>query len=297
MVSYCVTKWKALARPPSCLLKLSIVILFPWYVILWGDAPGETRKAIYVLHNVVSKANKGASGFWEDNELDKHKLQVCNSSNYKSSCSEINAEELHACVSVNAHACLPSQAHTFLWKPTCSCDRLGSPEARPQPSPGPSAWRSGNTWAACPTGWRRHLARHKHSPSTSSVPASPEETVQTGRRPAGSLSPGSRWPQTSWQRRWAAPFAAETQSEAGSEQRSEAGTEEIKRRKKEEKIIKRWCARMWGERNVMCEICVEVIGGQRREKKKMLIRGWVGGRLKAADRKRGNRFLRDLWMN
>lgn len=69
----------------------------------------------------------------------------------------------------------------------------------------------------------------------SSGSAFPGETVQTGTRPAGSLSPGLRWLQTSWQRRWAAPFAAEGKGRregAGKgEHNSKAGRDEIKRRK------------------------------------------------------------------
>lgn len=75
-------------------------------------------------------------------------------------------------------------------KLTCSCDPLGSPAARRQPWPGPVVRKRGSTLAACRTGWPRHLARRTRSPSMSSMPATPGEMVQTGRHPAGSLSPG-----------------------------------------------------------------------------------------------------------
>lgn len=104
--------------------------------------------------------------------------------------------------------------HVFT-KRTCSCDPSGSPAARRPPWPGPVVRKSGNTLAVCPTGWPRHLARRTHSPSTSSMPPFPGEMGQTGRHPAGSLSPGLRWLQTSWQRRWAALFATEAETREG----------------------------------------------------------------------------------
>lgn len=110
---------------------------------------------------------------------------------------------------------------------TCSCDPSGSPAARRQPSPGPGVRRSGSTWAVCLTGCPRRLARRTRSPSKSLAPLFLGGAVQTGRRPAGSLSPGSRWLQTFWQRRWAAQFAAE-----GGQQNGKAGRDEIRRRKK-----------------------------------------------------------------
>lgn len=90
---------------------------------------------------------------------------------------------------------------------TCSCDPSGFPAARRQLWPGPAGRRRGSRWAACPTGWPRRPARRTRSPSTSSERASPGGRVRTDSRPAGSLSPGSRWLQTSWQRTWAALFA------------------------------------------------------------------------------------------
>ncbi len=155
-------------------------------------------------------------------------------------------------------------------KLTCSCDPLGFPAARRQLWPGPDVRRSGSTWAACPIEWPRHLARHTRSPSTSLGSAFPGETVQTGRRPAGSLSPGLRWLQTSWQRRWAAPFAAEGKGRregAGKgEHNSKAGRDEIKRRKKD-KIRKWWCARMAGEQ-AWCVRCVRQwrVGREKKDK-------------------------------
>lgn len=117
---------------------------------------------------------------------------------------------------------------------TCSYDPVGCLEATRQRGPNLILRRNGSRWVVRPTVWPHHLARHTHFPSTSLGLASPVETVQTGRRPDGSLSPGSHWLQTSWQRRWDAPFAAET-----------ACGRWDKERKKKKKGIKKWfCARM-----------------------------------------------------
>lgn len=112
--------------------------------------------------------------------------------------------------------------HVFT-KQTCSCDLWGSPAARRRPSPSPGARKSGSRWAACPTGWPRHPDHRTRSPSTSSVLASLGEVVQTGRHPARSLSPGSRWLQTFWRRRWAVRFAAEREGREGTRMATQGG--------------------------------------------------------------------------
>lgn len=223
IASYHVTKWTAIPRVPSCWLELLIVVLFPWHAM-----PGRCHM------------NSDTKGFY----------MCCGCSCY--GCGWLFRVNTNWSAPVDEGACVSwccggwwwrcdgeqnkkKYLHSAFTKLTCSCDPSGFPAARRQLWPGPAVRRSGSTWAACPTDWPRRLARRTRSPSTSSGPAFPGETVQTGSCPAGSLSPGSHWLQTSWQRRWAAPFAAEGQGgREGVEQGGKAGRDEIKRRKKGE---------------------------------------------------------------
>lgn len=87
---------------------------------------------------------------------------------------------------------------------TCSCCHWGVPAASWQRGTVPYEWRRGSGWAQSLIGWRGRLSpARKYFPSRPGGPGCLRHNFHTGRSPAGWWSPDWRWPQTSWQRRWA----------------------------------------------------------------------------------------------
>lgn len=192
---YPFTKWIA-GLLPSCLCDM------------WSQTPTRTQKPF--KHVVVSAANVCMGGFWHYIQTKMHLQMYVGTGEPRCVCVCLCTYSTTQNNNIKTRAVSICKGKRLVFtKQTCSCDPSGSPAERQRLWPGPGVRRSGSTWAAYPRGWPHRPAHRTCSPSKSLAPVFPEDGVRTSMSPVGSRSPGSRWLQTSWRRKWAEWFAAE----------------------------------------------------------------------------------------